>query len=306
MKRYPAYFAFLLLLILSACGSAPWEDYTPPVPRLDGGPTDPTVPTEPGEPEDPTGEDAPALRVMSFGLNGGNANPTGVAALINDHNADFVVLREVDSFNTRSGITIDQGEEIAKLTGMHYFFAKGIDYREGAYGTGVLSRFPIEEARAELLAIDPKPTAEGGLGGETRPLAIIRVKVEDDLELVFAGTNLDDGSNADRRGANRPLQANQILNTLKDLQVPIILAGNFYFQTQQNDAALQLLYNLFVPGCTGCELTFPANNPTFVADHIMIKASDKTDLQVQSYTIGSTPINNRVPVIADIKISQKP
>lgn len=300
MKRY-IYIAVTLLLQVSAC-TAPWEDYSPPVPREVATPEEPEEPKEPEEPTKPTNKDTIVVKVMSFGINGANAKPAGMAVLIKEQKPDFVVLREVDSYNLRSGKEIDQGEEIAKLTGMNYFFAKGFDYREGAYGAGVLSRFPIEDARAVILAVDPTP---GGLGGETRPFAMIRVKVQDDFEMVFVGTHTDDGSNVSRRAVNRPLQANQILDIIKDVEVPVIVAGNFYFQSQADDPMLRILYEQLIPGCTDCALTYPADKPGFVSDHIMYKTNDKADAKVLSYTIGGTAINNRVPVFSEIQLVKK-
>src|SRR5690606_40296823 len=79
-------------------------------------------------------------------------------------------LQEVDVNTIRSGKGINQAAELARLTGMNYFFVKGIDYQGGDYGVGILSKFPILETDSLRL-----PMKEGA-GGEPRVLAMVTVE----------------------------------------------------------------------------------------------------------------------------------
>ncbi len=250
--------------------------------------------------EEPKEEEAEPiiLNVMSFGIYNKNADLNQVAELIKEYNPDLVVLREVDRNNTRTGVDIDQGKEVADLTGMNYYFASGWSYREGEYGPSILSRFPITDSESRVLSVGPE------LGGQTRPFAWVTVQVEEGFELVFASAHLDDGSNANRRAENLPIQAQEIIDIFTGEDRPVIMGGNFYFETPE-DAHLGILYNMFTPACTNCDLTYPADNLGFVADHIMYKATDNTEMEVVSYTAGNEVLNNRKPVLAEIKISRK-
>jgi hypothetical protein len=61
-----------------------------------------------------------------------------------------VALQEVDSMTNRSaalnnGIQQDLVQELARMTGMHGYFGKAIDFSDGGYGEGILSRYPVEK-----------------------------------------------------------------------------------------------------------------------------------------------------------------
>src|SRR5699024_1726167 len=106
-----------------------------------------------------------------------------LADIINNYEPDFVVLRQADNNTGRNG-QILATEEIGNATGMRPLFAKQQDYSGGGYGTGVLSRFPVLDARVELL-----PPAGSG---ETKSVGIQTVQLDDKgHKLVFAGTELD-------------------------------------------------------------------------------------------------------------------
>lgn len=85
-----------------------------------------------------------------------------IAKIIKSLNVDVVCLQEVDKKTKRSN-GVDQIKEIATLTGMHSAFSKGIDYQDGEYGNGMLSKekaietkqfaLPGKEARSVLVSV---------------------------------------------------------------------------------------------------------------------------------------------------------
>src|SRR5690606_24904090 len=95
------------------------------------------------------------FKVMTYNIyhceenyNPGHSNIQRVADIINTYKPDFVALQEVDSMTNRTAefnadVPKDLVQELAKLTGMHGYFAKAIDYSNGGYGEGVLSRWPV-------------------------------------------------------------------------------------------------------------------------------------------------------------------
>src|SRR6187401_2662233 len=68
-----------------------------------------------------------------------------IAGVINSVNPDFVALQEVDNKTKRTG-HVDQTAEVAKLTKMHGYFGKAMQWEDGEYGDSVLSRFPIDKS----------------------------------------------------------------------------------------------------------------------------------------------------------------
>lgn len=162
------------------------------------------------------------LKVLAYNIH--HANPPSkegfidlpaIAKVINESGAELVALQEVDVNTIRSGKGINQAAELARLTGMNYFFVKGIDYQGGDYGVGILSKFPILETDSLRL-----PMKEGA-GGEPRVLAMVTVEPAKGKRVAFASTHLD------LKPENRLLQAQAIIGKLGKLSMPVVLAGDF-------------------------------------------------------------------------------
>lgn len=64
------------------------------------------------------------------------------AEVIKELGADIVGIQEMDRLTERSG-RVDQIAELGRLTGMHYYFDKNINFQGGEYGSGLLSRYPM-------------------------------------------------------------------------------------------------------------------------------------------------------------------
>ncbi len=72
-----------------------------------------------------------------------SADRDGIVEELKEINADIIGIQEIDSFTSRSG-QYDQMKFLAEEAGYPYFsFDKLIDYQGGAYGMGILSRYPI-------------------------------------------------------------------------------------------------------------------------------------------------------------------
>ena len=282
-------FLLITLLLFGACSKAPWESYQPPV--------DPAAQNPDQEPEpepEPEPEETGILRVVSIGINNKNADYVRLVNMIKDEKADLVVLREVDKNNTRTGIDINQAEVIAGDVGMQYVFAPQLDnYNSGQFGLAVLSKWPIEESWIAKLPVGPV------LKGDERPLAYLKVNYEDDIDIAFFGLHLDDGSNANRRLENRPIQAAALLDYIKDIDIPTIVAGNFFFQNTGNDALPQSYLDELISPCMPCQPTVSMHGADFIADHVLYKNIDP--IKLRSYKLGAE-ISGRKPAIAEFKL----
>src|SRR5690606_21345980 len=158
------------------------------------------------------------LRVLSYNIHHANqpSHPDkvdlyAIANVIKKSRADLGGLQEIDVHTLRSGEALNQAVELGKMTDMHVYFSKGIDYQGGEYGTVILSKFPIKESRRYEL-----PNLEG-VNAEPRTLAVVTVGVGE-KELKFANTHLD-YTNAE----NNLLQAQRIVEIFESEPLPVIM-----------------------------------------------------------------------------------
>ena len=131
---------------------------------------------------------------------------------ITDKSLDIVGLQEVDQNAIRSN-HLDTMKELAVATGYeHYAFFKAIPLRGGAYGVGILSKYPI--LKTECYLLDSEGT------NEQRVLGRAAIDVEGETVQFFV-THLSYESTE-----TRARQFKQINEVLKDFE-NYILTGDF-------------------------------------------------------------------------------
>lgn len=179
-----------------------------------------------------------------------------ISELINSTTPDLVALQEVD-FKTNRAKNLDLTTELAQRTGMTSYYAKAMDYDGGAYGEGVLSKWPIRSAKS--VALPHQPTSE------PRAAAEIIITISPGDTIRFIGTHLDHL----KENRDRLMQVNAINQKLAGGDHPAILAGDLndiptskpikILESQWNAAYLE----------TRLEPTFPSNDPKKKIDYIM-------------------------------------
>ena len=107
------------------------------------------------------------VRVLSYNIQhgmgaDGRIDLPRLAAVMKATNPDIIALQEVDQATERSG-GVKQLDELARLLGMHAEFGKAIDYLGGAYGVGILSRWPISDPDNQPLPSPPRIEARTAL-----------------------------------------------------------------------------------------------------------------------------------------------
>lgn len=220
--------------------------------------------SEPAEPQ----KEVPSVNVMTYNIHHGNPptreagyiDLTTIARTIHKVEPDLVALQELDSVTTRSGKKFQLGA-LAELLEMHYYYGKAINYQGGGYGVGILSRYPIIEARTVEL-----PNIEGFVG-EDRVLALVKVALPGDQEIWFGSTHLDVTTEA-----NRVLQAKEIVSVAKALDAPMIVGGDF--NATEEKAPMQELYKHFTDASTKKEPTVPVLQPSRRIDYILYAGAD--------------------------------
>ena len=123
------------------------------------------------------------LRVGSYNIKHGadvGLDMSVIAADITALGLDVVGIQEVDQMTSRVG-GLDTMKALSEASGYEYYaFARAIDFRGGQYGTGVLSRYPID-------SFDVIPLSSGSAEARSAGHAVINV---DGVRLDFFNTHL--------------------------------------------------------------------------------------------------------------------
>ena len=232
-----------------------------------------------------------SVRILTYNIH--HANPPSkpnvidiqaIADVINQADADVVGIQEVDIHVSRSEM-MNQAEKLAELTGMEYFFSKGIDLEKGFYGTLLLSKHKIVGKRRYDL---PMPVSS-----ENRSLAIIDVALPTGQVISVANTHLD------LKQANR-LEQTTYINELADLyKRPLILVGDL--NAKPDSKEIQILEKHFSRNAESARASSPNVNPKNEIDYIMVLKN--SDFNWKSYEVISkaNTASDHLPVFAEIE-----
>ncbi|NOU92937.1 hypothetical protein GC093_06770 [Paenibacillus sp. LMG 31456] len=201
--RHTVLLAFVLLLCASAAFSHWNRIETAPIQRAAG---------EQG-----------ALRLMTYNIRHGEGmdNQVHLSAIrtqIEQGNADFIALQEVDRYQWRTGLQ-DQAANLAKALRMNYTFAPAFRRGFSEYGIALISRFPIDNVR-----VYPLP---GGKGQEPRTVLTAQIKLEERIVTIVT-THLGVAR------SERELQMPALVDILKSIGTPLIVMGDFNMPDSDN------------------------------------------------------------------------
>jgi endonuclease/exonuclease/phosphatase family metal-dependent hydrolase len=219
----------------------------------------------------------PGITVMSYNIHHGADKDErntldSIGYYILGTKAHLVGLQEVDSVCTRSG-QIDQMKRLAAITGMHYSFVRHFAYQGGAYGQGILSRYPIkkvENIRLSLLKPDSL----------RQSLALIVVEVD----ITVKGSVLFTNAHFSLDAATRLKQAEEVLQYLKKRKLPAIFMGDLNATPEQSEIRLLLSQLTLASGLD--QPSFPTDAPVKTIDYIFFNSRLK-----------GKPVHSEVPPI---------
>jgi endonuclease/exonuclease/phosphatase family metal-dependent hydrolase len=157
------------------------------------------------------------IRVASYNIKHGRGNDNVVdlartAGVLRALAPDVVGLQEMDREAERSG-TVDEARRLGESLGLHHAFGRFMDFQGGAYGMGVLTRFPITQSR-EVRLPD---------GNEPRVALAVDVRLPDGRPLTIVNVHFDWVADDGFRFA----QAQKLTEFLDALTHPYILLGDF-------------------------------------------------------------------------------
>lgn len=232
------------------------------------------------------------IKVLSYNIHHGeNTNGvqdiSGIANVILATNPDLVALQEIDSCTNRVN-KMNQLKELADQTGMYVYFARSMNFDGGAYGNGVLSRYPIHQAQTLVL---PGKTEKA----EPRSAAIVTVKLPGDSLLQFASTHLDHLEDP----TNRLAQVQTLLQHFTTVHFPIILAGDLNAISTSKE--IMALKNVFVDISEKSGPTWPSATPSKRLDYVMLTQKPRWEL-ISTMVIAETVASDHRPVICELML----
>ncbi len=233
---------------------------------------------------------AQTIKVLTYNIH--HANPPSkpnfidleaIAKVINEANVDVVGVQEVDIHVFRSEM-VNQAEKLAELTGMDYYFSKGIDLEKGYYGTLILSKHKIVGKRRYDLPMPVK--------SENRSLAIVDIEMPNGKKVSIANTHLD------LKEENRLAQT-AFINELGELyQSPLILVGDL--NATPSSKPIKQLEEYFTRNTTNNKPTSPNVNPRNEIDYIMVLKNQSFEW-LRYEVINESYASDHLPLLAEIK-----
>jgi endonuclease/exonuclease/phosphatase family metal-dependent hydrolase len=233
------------------------------------------------------------LRVLTYNIHHGegadrSVNLERISRVIASAKPDLVALQEVDRETARTD-RVDQAAELGKLTGLHTFFGKAMDYQGGAYGVAVLSRWPISDAKTF-----PLPSEEGI---EPRTLLSAKVQVAKSGEsIAFFVTHLDHRKDS----AQRARQAARIRELFPGDLTPAILAGDFN-ATPANEVMKAMCADWVDTGANAVFLTSPARNPVRKIDYVLCRPATRWRV-LETAALDEQIASDHRPVLAVLEL----
>ncbi len=241
-----------------------------------------------------------SMTLMSYNIyhgeqyyDNGKSNLQEIANLIKEINPDFVALQEVDSMTQRTAeinnqIPLDLVNELAEMTGMHGYFAKAIDFSNGGYGEGLLSKYPAEMSKIQLST--PQ-------GGEGRALAMATFTMENGQKITFGATHLCHESEE-----NRLAQIAQIIDKLDQFKHPTVIAGDLNFSPDESPYSILQKHYLDAAAVHGhSQPTIPYDDPTHRIDYIWLSQEHRWKItQVETIPVG---FSDHMPLVVKVTLS---
>ena len=201
------------------------------------------------------------VRILSFNiLHGattkGDFDLDVIARVINEANPDFVALQEVD-FKTNRAKKYDLVTELAWRTKLVPLFGKAMNFDDGEYGEGVLSKYTFLRSRNVALPYTP--------GNEPRAALEIVTTIASNDTIAFVGTHLDHLKDEKDRVA----QVKKINDVFSLNKHPTILAGDL--NAVPGSTPINILEKMWSVSYDkeDVKYTFPSKNPSKKIDYVM-------------------------------------
>lgn len=264
-----------------------------------------------GVPDKVYTRDKPTLRIATYNIGKNEASDnvadfTVLNSAIKKINADIIAVPEVDNKTQRSH-KIDQLKTIADANKMYYVFGKALDFDDGEYGLGLLSKYKILHSQVVKL---PSGNAEQRVA----LLAQVEVPGFDSAPIIMV-THLDWQKNPTIRTEQAryllDLSIGDATSDFKDIASAIkILAGDFN-STREEQPVKEIGYFFNEVSKPGIDTrSWPAVNPAIDIDHIFTFKGQKWNVKKVEIPHSFPSFNwsaasDHLPVIAEIELTEQ-
>jgi endonuclease/exonuclease/phosphatase family metal-dependent hydrolase len=226
------------------------------------------------------------VRVLTYNIHHGEGSDEQfdlprIARVISEARPDLVALQEVDEKTNRSS-GVSQITELGRLTGMHPVFGQAMEYDDGGYGVGILSRWTPLTMTKHPLPGNPQREPRVALSITTRPAA-------DAATIMFTSTHLDFGRNDFRD--QQALALNQMLAT--DDHTLSILGGDMNSDSDVIRILRERWQELDTPGLTAMS----GQRLIYRLDYLFVRPASSWRL-VEGHPVDAPLASDHVPVLA--------
>jgi endonuclease/exonuclease/phosphatase family metal-dependent hydrolase len=225
----------------------------------------------------------------------GKSNLEDIASIIKEVNPDFIALQEVDSMTMRTagfnaGDRKNLVSELAKMTGMFGYFAKAIDYSDGGYGEGLLTKHNATMSQIKL----PSPQ-----GGEERAMALATFTFDNGQQITFGATHF-----CHEHEENKVAQTAAVIAYLKNIPHATILAGDLNFTPDSESYQTLKVDFLDAAEVYGNPAnTIPFDSPRSRIDYIWLSKNNSWEVsKVQVIPVGHA---DHMPVVVSVTLKDK-
>ncbi len=232
------------------------------------------------------------LRVMSYNIHHGadrheKNTLDSIGYFIKSENPDIVGLQEVDSLCDRSG-KVDQMKRLAEITGMHHAFVRHFPYQGGAYGLGILSKYPILKTESKKLKL-----LKEGPNGNSVSMLFATVKLRGRKKIMFVTAHYSASDKATRQS-----QVKETLRYLSGNPLPVLFTGDLNATPDTDE--IQVLLQHLQSVDTSLTPTFPDTLPAKKIDYILV--SPRKLRRVKNVSAPGVHHSDHLPLTAVISL----
>jgi endonuclease/exonuclease/phosphatase family metal-dependent hydrolase len=245
------------------------------------------------------------VRVMIYNIHAGKdagarPNLDEVSRLVLAHDADVVLLQEVDRGTRRSG-GVDQLRALMDATEFDGAFGRTLDYDGGEYGIAALARDGFGYQDTVPLRVLPPPARAGGSHEPRGALVTIVFTRLGRWQAIT--THLDASGNDDYRQQEAD-RLGEIIRARRATGLPLMLGGDM--NATPDSAVIQKvlgfgLRDAWAECGTGDGFTFPAGKPVRRIDYLFLEGA----LRCTSAQVLDTQASDHRPLLVTV-VDQPP
>ncbi len=249
-------------------------------------------------------EERESVRVLVYNIHAGRdaaglPNLEEVARIVDEHDADVVLLQEVDRGTKRSG-GVDQLQALKERTEFDGVFGRTLDFDGGQYGIAALSRGGFGFEDTVPLRVAP---SQARAGGSHEPRGALVTIVRTRLGRWQAITTHLDASAGDEYRLQEAERLRELVRVRRATGTPLLLGGDMN-ATPESPVIRRLLdfglRDAWAACGKGDGFTFPAAQPVRRIDYLFLDGA----LRCTSAEVVETQASDHRPLLVSVVLGQ--